>query len=601
MNNAVPFLSRPCLNDVLKIAYRGRHIKSRGLLSPPCSFMASMSHSFPSIFLRVACLLLFCPSILSAVLDVQTSSGTFRGVSAKGTEKWLGIPYAQAPVGRLRFKAPVPITNPSNALKVASTFGNACPQPSADLGAPISEDCLFLNIWRPQNTTADAGLPVLVWIHGGAYTTGASSSPSSDPTRFITRSVSIDKPIVFVSINYRLNTFGFLSSSLVAPEDLNAGLLDQRQALTFVQDNIASFGGDPSKVTIWGQSAGAGSVESHFLYPSSRPLFRAGIGESSTGPFKSSPPASTYDKPNKPFSRLLAATGCTFGPNALSCLQNVSLQTLMGISNGMIGNTLNGQLWQPSIGPEGSFATAQASEVVQSGDFLHLPYMGGTNVNEGAGFSISVAGLNLTGAAQDARFVQYISELFIDNSTITQDVYNEILANWRANDRTLGAPFNTGDSLFDRAEAWYTDEMFLSPRRLFFEHGSSLQTMFAYYFREFIPGNNPMLGVAHASELVLLFGPVPTSVENQFANQMLDAWLNFVNDLNPGLNGWPAYTPEDRQVMQLLRDNITVISDGEDAQLPMSVGSLVITFMIDWDTDKTDFLNSRRVLEEFQK
>jgi len=161
--------------------------------------------------------------------------------------------------------------------------------------------------------------------------------------------------------------------------------------------------------------------------------------------------------------------------------------------------------------------------------------------------------LNLTGTAQDARFVQFISELFIDNSTITKDVYDGILTRWKANDPTLGAPFNTGDSLFDRAEAWYTDEMFLSPRRFFFDHASSLQTMFAYYFREFIPGNSPMLGgkflvvcacmvldvildavVAHASELVLIFGPVPTTVEDQFANQMLDFWINFVSDLNPG-------------------------------------------------------------------
>ncbi|THV01034.1 alpha/beta-hydrolase [Dendrothele bispora CBS 962.96] len=538
-----------------------------------------------NIVLRATGLILLCPTVLSSTstLDVQLRTGAFRGVSANGTEKWLGIPYAQPPVGSLRFKAPVPITKRNETLKVASTFGNACPQPSGDLGAPRSEDCLFLNIWRPQNTTADAGLPVLIWIHVGVQDIhrSASSNPATDPTRIIQRSVSIDKPLIFVSINYRLNTFGFLSSSLVEAEDLNAGLLDQRQAFTFVQENIAAFGGDPEKVTIWGQSAGAGSVESHFLYPSTRPLFRAGIGESSTGPFKSSPPASTYDKPNKPFRRLLDATGCPFGPTSLSCLQQVPFETLMDISNDMISSTLNSQLWQPSVGPKGSFATAQASEVIQSGDFLHLPYIGGTNVNEGAGFSVTVAGLNLTGTAQDARFVQFISDLFIDNSTITKDTYNDILARWRANDPTLGAPFNTGDSLFDRAEAWYTDEMFLAPRRFFFEHASSLQTMFAYYFREFIPGNSPVLGVAHASELVLLFGPVPVAVEDEFANRMLDFWISFVNDLNPGGN-WPEYSPQNRQVMQLLRDNITMIPD-------------------DWDTDKTDFLNSQRVLDEFQK
>jgi len=124
--------------------------------------------------------------------------------------------------------------------------------------------------------------------------------------------------------------------------------------------------------------------------------------------------------------------------------------------------------------------------------------------------------------------------------------------------------------------------MFLSPRRLWFENAAPLQPMFAYYFREFIPGQNPMLGVFHKSELLLLFGPVPTAVEDTFANQMLDFYINFVNDLDPG-SAWPRYdaTPEG-SVMQLLRNNITVIPDT-------------------WDIVRTDFSNTQKVLDEFQK
>ncbi|KAJ3787207.1 alpha/beta-hydrolase [Lentinula aff. detonsa] len=531
----------------------------------------------------------FCLTVLlnglvqaQSSLEVSLSSGRFRGIStSNGTEKWLGIPFATPPVGNLRFKAPTPFTKTNSSIQQAFTFGNACPQPPANLGAPMSEDCLFLNVWRPQNTSSDASLPVLIWIHGGAYTNGAASEPQYDPTRIVTRSIDVGKPIIFVSTNYRLNTFGFLASSVVAPEDLNAGLLDQRMAFEFIQDNIAAFGGDPSKVTIWGQSAGAGSVESHLLYPSKRSLFRATIADSSTGPFKSSPPASTYDKAGLPFSRLLEATGCTFGPQALSCLQSVPFETLLNISNAMIAGTLNSQLWQPAIGPVGSFADARASTKIQNKEFLHVPYLAGTNVNEGTTFSESVEGLNLTGAAQDEAFVNFIGHLVIDNSTLTPDVYDKILTMWPANDPLLGAPFNTGDSLFDRAEAWYTDQMFLSPRRLFFENAASLQPMFAYYFREFIPGQNPTLGVFHASELLLLFGPVPTSVETDFANQMLDFYINFINDLNPG-SSWPRYSIESRSVMQLLRGNITAIPDT-------------------WDVDKTDFLLTQEILNEFQK
>ncbi|KAH7875721.1 alpha/beta-hydrolase [Lentinula edodes] len=515
-------------------------------------------------------------------LDVTLTSGNFRGISTEnGTEKWLGIPYATPPTGELRFKAPTAFIKSNNSLQQASTFGNACPQPPANLGAAMSEDCLFLNVWRPQNTSSDAKLPVLVWIHGGAYTNGAASEAQYDPTRIITRSIDVGKPIIFVSINYRLNTFGFLASSLVAPQDLDAGLLDQRLAFEFVQDNIAAFGGDASKVTIWGQSAGAGSVESHLLYPSDRPLFRAAMADSSTGPFKSSPPASTYDKPGLPFNRLLGATGCTFGSQALACLQNVPFETLLNISNAMIAGTLNSQLWQPCVGPAGSFADARASSKIQNKEFLHVPYFAGTNGNEGTTFSESVEGLNLTGAAQDDAFVNFIGHLVIDNSTLTTDIYDKMLTLWPANDPLLGAPFNTGDSLFDRAEAWYTDQMFLTPRRLFFENGASLQPMFAYYFREFIPGQNPALGVFHASELLLLFGPVPTTVETEFADQMLDFYINFINDLNPGPS-WPRYSTESRSVMQLLRGNTTVVPDT-------------------WDIDKTQFLLTQKVLDEFQK
>ncbi|KAF4615680.1 hypothetical protein D9613_012495 [Agrocybe pediades] len=522
----------------------------------------------------------------SPFIEVSLQTGVFRGeITPNGTDRFRGIPFALPPVGNLRFKAPVPITKRSNTVQDALAFSDACPQPPnpAMLGADVGEDCLHLNVWRPHGVKAGDSLPVLLWFPGGAYTVNAASNPQYDPTGIIQRSLKIGKPIVFVSANYRLNTFGFLASASVPAEDLNMGLHDERLAMQFVQDNIASFGGDPKKVTIWGQSAGAGSVEAHFLYPTKKRLFRAGIADSSVGPFKNSPDAATFDKPGKPFDRLLQLTGCNAAAEKVGCLQKVPFDTLLNISNAMVTATLNHQLWQPAVGPPGSIVPERASKVIASGNFLHLPYIGGTNLNEGTFFTTTLRKLGLSGDAETEAFKAFINGLVIDNSTLTSDVIDKLVSFYPANDPSLGAPFNTGDSLFDRAAAWYTDQNFLAVRRSFFQRASSLQPMFAYHFAEFIPGNDIAAGVTHQSELELIFGPVPAvaAVENPLSTMMRDFYINLVNDLNPG-PGWPAYTLESPQVLQLTRDNVTIISDN-------------------WNVEQTTFMSSERVLNEFQK
>lgn len=249
----------------------------------------------------------------------------------------------------------------------------------------------------------------------------------------------------------------------------------------------------------------------------------------------------------------------------------ITLQTLLNISNGMIDSTLNQQLWEAAVHPD-NIISVRASVNILSGNVVHVPYIGGSNVsrasisfqsflstaltsnaqlNDGTIFSGSVRGLGLSGAKQDDAFIDFIKQAVIDNSTFTSEVLDEFLALYPANDSSLGAPFNTGDSLFDRAEAWFTDAIYFSPRRFLFQNVASLQPLFGYHFREFIPGNNVVDGgkcvslfvtprclttssVAHGSELSLIFGPVPTSVEVTFADTLLDFYINFVNDLNPG-------------------------------------------------------------------
>ncbi|KIJ52424.1 hypothetical protein M422DRAFT_202509 [Sphaerobolus stellatus SS14] len=519
-------------------------------------------------------------------LLIQTTIGTFEGFTntTGNYEAWLGIPYAEPPTGNLRFKAPVAITKPFKGIQQATAFGDACPQPvsSATVGVNISENCLVLNVFRPSGTRSNAKLPVLLWIHGGAFSINSASSPGFNSPAFIfERAAVLGKPVLFVSINYRINAFGFLASQFIEPQDLNMGLQDQVQAFKWVNNEIASFGGDPEKVTIWGQSAGAGSVEAHVLFTTEKPLFRAGILDSSTGPFKSAPFPFQYDEPGKTFGHILSLVGCPPpSPEALKCLQDAPFPVVMNASNFLLATTINHQAWQPTIAP-GTFIDQRPSARLASGKFLRVPLLWGTNQNEGTTFSETLLGLpKMSVSEEDASFDQFVGSLILDNRTLTPDVLGEFNALYPANDPANGAPFNTGDSLFDRGAAWYGDNMFLAPRRLYFKKAAPTQNLFGYFFTEFFPGSNPELGVFHASELPLIFGGSPAS-EMSLATAFTDFYVNFVNDLNPGAS-WPLYNLKDNLILQLKKDNITPIID-------------------DFLIEKTNFLNTAKVLAEFEK
>ena len=202
---------------------------------------------------------------------VKTESGEVRGVASDGVISWKGIPYAAPPVGKLRWRVPQPVAAWSG-VRDASKFGPACMQ--AD-DVPKSEDCLFLNISRPA--TASQPLPVMVWIHGGVLLHGSASIYPGDALA--------KKGVIVVTLNYRLGRLGFFAHPALAaesPGDVrgNYGYLDQLAALQWVQRNIAVFGGDPKQVTIFGESAGGGSVVALLVSPMSRGLFMRAIAES---------------------------------------------------------------------------------------------------------------------------------------------------------------------------------------------------------------------------------------------------------------------------------------------------------------------------------
>ncbi|WP_335337522.1 carboxylesterase family protein [Mycobacterium sp. JS623] len=222
---------------------------------------------------------------MRAEVDVRTAAGVVRGSRwESGVAVFRGIPYAEPPFGLRRFAAPVPVAR-WDGVRDAITFGPPVAQ-AGHSGAVMSSvsgsvadgsvDCLTLSVWSP--VLGAARLPVMVWIHGGRYLQGSSANPHHDGATLAARGVVV----VVVSMNYRVGAEGFAHIH-GAPD--NRGILDQLAALRWVQDNIAAFGGEPNTVTIFGQSAGAGSVATLLAMPMATGLFRRAIAQSVPGTF----------------------------------------------------------------------------------------------------------------------------------------------------------------------------------------------------------------------------------------------------------------------------------------------------------------------------
>ncbi len=299
---------------------------------------------------------------------------------------YRGIPYAAAPVGDLRWKAPQPVEN-WDGVKIADSFGNACYQEAHssrdfytkefffDGDAPFSEDCLYLNVWTSAPAQADKKLPVAMWIHGGAYVAGWGFEPEMDGKEWAA------KDVVLVTINYRLGLFGFLAHPLLSAENPegvsgNYGMLDQIAALRWIKNNISQFGGDPDNVTIMGQSAGAASVRSLAASPLARGLFNKAIIQSGGGVgtnIMRHRPLQEIEKENE---QILSSLGYT----SLEELRALSTEELFGLNEQYRKNA--GSPWasiytQPCT--DGYVNTAHFDEAAMAGEIADVPYLtGGT-------------------------------------------------------------------------------------------------------------------------------------------------------------------------------------------------------------------------------
>ena len=309
---------------------------------------------------------------------VTTQYGAVRGVVEADHRVFYGIPHAAAPVGDLRWRSPVPPAAWDD-VRDGTFRRDDCIQSDPDRRwfAETSEDCLYMNVWAPRyaNATALPRLPVLVWFHGGGNTQGGTSLPIYNGRGLVQ---ATDGGVVVVTASYRLNVFGFLGGEALRAEaddgaHGNYALQDQRAALLWVRDNIAAFGGDPSRVTIFGESAGSWDVQSHLVLPRSAGLFNAAVMESGASDFDFS--QLSADEATANFNAFAADLGCA----DLACLRAIAAKDLGRLVS--LGN----YRWALTV--DGVELAGRVSDLVIAGTFTRVPVIIGSNGDEVPAFA----------------------------------------------------------------------------------------------------------------------------------------------------------------------------------------------------------------------
>lgn len=454
-------------------------------------------------------------------LNVQ--QGTLAGILEEDIAIFKNIPFAAPPVGELRWREP---QAPAawTGTRDASQFGNACiqnPVPAEPVG-PQSEDCLNLNIWTPA-VDGNAKLPVMVWIHGGAYVIGANNQP-------VYSGVPLAKGgVVLVNLNYRLGSLGFFAHPAFEKENpngsVNFGLLDQIAALKWVKENIAVFGGDPNNVTIFGESAGGQSVLALFASPLARGLFQRGISQSSYGI-----PEATRVKAVETGVKIANATGLNGANATIEQLRALSADTLLAAQ-------AQGLTLAPVAVAGDPVLPRSINETFSRGEQARLPLMLGTNSDE-----TSVA-----------------TAFGIDPAVIIQ----------RSNAARIGAkvlyPGVSDESELGRLIV--RDMAFTAPARRRAQLHARIAPVWRYYFSYVLQSKrSDWPGVPHAGEIPYVFGTGDavwgdafTDADREMSRKVMVRWLAFAKTGAPAVEGsaqWPTHTTRADRVLEF-GDEIT--------------------------------------------
>ena len=469
-----------------------------------------------SIIVVIALVLAGSYFAVAAPDTVRVDSGQVSGVAADGVRVFKGLPFAAPPVGDLRWKAPQPVVA-WEGVRAADTFGRQCMQepypagsPYARPPAPASEDCLYLNVW----TAAGAGArrPVMVWIHGGAWTRGSGSVDAYDGTALA------KKGVVVVTTNYRLGPFGFLAHPELTAESPqhasgNYAILDHVAALKWVQKNIAAFGGDPGRVTIFGESAGSWSVNVVQATPLAKGLFHRAVGESG-GQFARTASLTEAERAGAAFAKAA-------GADSLKALRGVAAEKLLAIQSFRTGINVDGFALPDTV--RNIFAQKKQSDV---------PVLIGSNANEWT---------TLSNPAQFPKTMEeYRKRVEAQYGAAVKD-YDAVYPAKTGAD-IAGALLGAG------RDTTFTLEMRTWARMV----AAGGQNAYLYQFTHVPPSPNAKTwGAYHASEIPYVFQtlrnrPWPfTDVDFKLSDQMSSYWANFATTGDPNGKGLPKWTSYD--------------------------------------------------------
>ncbi|KAF9046268.1 alpha/beta-hydrolase [Panaeolus papilionaceus] len=462
----------------------------------------------------------------SVALDYATLNG-FQNTTT-GIINFKGIPYADPPIGNLRWRAPVSPPSKNLGTIDATQFGAACVRTSqVTVATETSEDCLFRNVYIPINTQVTDKLPVLVWFHGGGWQTGSSHTAPPD---LILQTAA--EPLVFVSFDYRLGQFGFLGGSqLAANGTLNAGLLDQRAALQWVQRYIPNFGGDPGRVTLWGQSAGAGSAMFHMMANNgdNQGLFHAVIAESP--PFGTTPNNTDPDVQSV-FNEFAKNAECsTKGTKTMSCLRKLTSKELaLAGSKTLDSRPATLFVFGPIV--DGSFVQTTPLQAFSSGIFSHVPILVGSNTDEGANWSSTLTDRSANTSMPNANETTVFNFLNGQYPNITQDTVSQAFALYPLED------YQGSVSL--QAQQMYGEMRYICTAvALASTATAGGNQAYQYHY------DNPHLGSNHEAELVAQFDPPNNSEDSDLAlfTSMRQYWTSFVAQGFPSSSNGTDWEP----------------------------------------------------------